>query len=39
VIDLFPATAPQGGQTSDTRRAKTVTKLSIAWRVQSRWDY
>jgi hypothetical protein len=39
VIDLFPATAPQGGQTSDTRRMKTVTKLSIAWRVQSRWDY
>jgi hypothetical protein len=39
LIDLFPATAPAGGQTDQTRRMRNVTKLSIAWRVQSRWDY
>jgi hypothetical protein len=39
IIDMWPHPAPQGGQTQDTRQAKGVVKLSIAWRVQSRWDY
>jgi hypothetical protein len=39
IIDLWPTTAPQGGQTDQTRAARGVNKLSIAWRVQSRWDY
>jgi hypothetical protein len=39
VIDFWPAAAPQGGQTDQTRQAKGIVKLAIAWRVQSRWDY
>lgn len=39
VIDCWPHQAPKGGQTTDQRRGRPVSALSIAWRVQSRWDY
>jgi hypothetical protein len=39
IIDLWPATAPAGGQTEEQRRGRTVSSVAIAWRVQSRWDY
>lgn len=39
IIDMFAHNAPEGGQSADTRRTKNMIKQSIAWRVQSRWDY
>lgn len=39
LIDLFPSQAPPGGQTPSRRAGKTVSKVAIAWRVQSRWPY
>jgi len=37
LIDMWPAPSKQG-QGSESVGAKTVSGLSIAWRVQSRWD-
>lgn len=39
IIDLWPAPAPAGGQTESRRQGRTIAGVSIAWRVQSRWNY
>lgn len=37
LIDMYPHNSKQG-TTPDTRGMKPVAGLSVAWRVQSRWD-
>lgn len=38
IIDLWPAPGA-GGQTDSRRQGKTISSVTITWRVQSRWSY